>query len=135
MSTMQEKTCAERVEGALASRLEDLRALWGAHWDEVSGRSGTDEVEGLGSIYEYGLCFDYVDPGTFGDQQPYGFWRYQISCGGPSGEFRLWGGGRIEFRYHDWFDGAGVDLLGDDLRLLKEIFDWLLECQEDRHGF
>lgn len=129
MSAIEQKTCEDKVGGVLASRMEDLRALWSAYCD------GSEEVEDLGSIYDYGLCFDYVEPGTFGDQQSYGFWRYQISAGGPSEEFRLWGGGRVEFRYHDWFDGAGVDLVGEDLDLLREIFEWFLECQEERHGF
>jgi hypothetical protein len=121
-------TCEERIREHYDSRMMDLRELWAAY------QSGEEDVPDVGSIYGYGLAFDYVEPDTF-ENQPFGYWRYQLSWGGPSDEFRLHGGGRIEYRFHDWWDGAGMDLEGDDLQLLTEIFLWFLDCHTDRHGF
>jgi hypothetical protein len=60
--------------------------------------------------YEYGLCFDYVAPGTFNDQDE-GYWRYQLSWGGPSDEIRFYSSDgkhlyKAEYWFLDWFDGA-----------------------------
>lgn len=171
-STTTQPTCADRVERALASRLEDLEPLWAGlqgglesvstytatcphcgeraetveeseadefHcsecFEEIDKADAPDWSEEYhGSLYEYGLCFDYVEPDTF-DDQPYGYWCYQISCGGPSEEFRLLGGGQVQFWFLDWFDGAPLYLRGETLDLLRGIFDWFLDCEEERHGF
>lgn len=67
---------------------------------------------------EFGLSFDYVAPATFNDQKE-GYWRYQISFGGPSEEIRFYASSphsdpyKIEFWYLDWGDGAAVDILDD----------------------
>jgi len=83
----------------------------------------------LGNLNEYGLGFDYVPPGTFPDQEE-GYFRYQLSWGGPSDEFRIyadqinrwqWSIYRIEYWFLDWFDGAHSDLGGDDLEFMKEL--------------
>ena len=65
-------------------------------------------------FYDYALAFDYVAPETFNDQ-PEGYFRYQISYGGPSEEIRFYVNPdfslyRAEFWYLDWFDGAKVTL-------------------------
>ena len=80
----------------------------------------------LGILNEYGLCFDYVEPETFNDQ-PEGYYRYQISWGGPSDEFRFWVDDnnklyKIEYAFLDWFDGAVQELDGKDFDLLAEVF-------------
>jgi len=64
------------------SRIRTIRRLWKAY---QYGQEDTDE----GNIYEYGLSFDYVGPGTFNGQRR-GYWRYQLSWGGPSDEFRFY---------------------------------------------
>jgi hypothetical protein len=84
--------------------------------------------DGEGSIYEYGLCFDYVAPGTFNDQDE-GYFRYQLSWGGPSDEFRIYAQGReydwsiyrIEYWFLDWYDGASRTLSGDDRDFILEL--------------
>ena len=127
MKQEKDKTCEEEVEAHLESRIDDLRQLWKA--DQEGNEEG---VEDLGTFNEYGLCFDYVAPGTFGDQEK-GYFRYQISYGGPQEEFRFYTGPEfdpylIEFWYLHWFDGAKRNLSGDDLQLLTEIFDFFKEC-------
>lgn len=123
MST--QPTCAERIDAHLAGRLEDLHKLWNLLCEDPEAYD--DE---LGNFYEYGLGADYVKPETCEDQ-PEGYFRYLLSYGGPSDEFRFYVSPhryglapyRVEYRFHDWFDGAGVDLEGDNLAFLREIFD------------
>ena len=75
---------------------------------------------------DYGLGFDYVAPYTF-DDQPTGYWRYQLSWGGPSEEIRFYGSprdrqpARAEFWFLDWFDGAPEDVTGDPI--INELWD------------
>jgi hypothetical protein len=122
---MPQPTCKDRVREHLKSRADDLRQLWDAY------SSGKEDVPDLGNIFEYGLCFDYVAPETFTDQRR-GYFRYQISWGGPSEEFRFYctegfGLERIEFWFLDWFDGAKITLSGARLELLTTIFEWFKE--------
>lgn len=121
----KQRTCRQRVRSHLRGRIADLQKLWTAYQE---GREDTDE----GNIYEYGLAFDYVAAGTFKDQRA-GYWRYQLSWGGPSDEFRFyadpdWRITGIEYRFMDWFDGAGLMLTGDDAALLMELWDWFNEA-------
>jgi len=62
---MENKRCQDMVEESLESRLQELRTLWSAE-DQTT--------EELGSLNEYGLCLDYVEPNTFNDQ-PEGYVR------------------------------------------------------------
>jgi hypothetical protein len=83
------------------------------------------------NMHEYGLSFDWVAPETFTDQRE-GYYRYQISWGGPSDEFRFYISGvnrwghpyvyRVEYWFLDWFDGAHKVLTGEDETLLETIF-------------
>lgn len=81
----KEPTCAQRWEAEKVSTVGDLRKLWEAYTEGDEDRHADD----LGTFHEYGLSFDYVEPGTFTDQEE-GYWRYQISYGGPSSEFRFY---------------------------------------------
>lgn len=107
----REPKCADLVVSKLDDRLNDLREMWDAYPDYTE--------DGI-CLDEYGLCFDYVEPDTW-DDQPEGYWRYQLSYGGPSDEFRFHDDGTIEYRYHDWFDGAGRNLRGADYRFMEEL--------------
>ena len=53
-----EKTCQQRIKGELQDRLDDLRKLWSAYLQ------GEENTEDLGSIYDYGLGFDYGGRGA-----------------------------------------------------------------------
>ena len=123
----RQETCADLVYPNFRSRMSDLFKLWDAY------NSGEDEyVEDIGSLNEYGLSFDYVSPRTFDDDQKEGYFRYQISWGGPSDEFRFYVGPgyelyKIEYRYMDWFDGASYTPGGKDYELLEEIYNWFNE--------
>uniref|UniRef100_A0A6H1ZAV7 Uncharacterized protein n=1 Tax=viral metagenome TaxID=1070528 RepID=A0A6H1ZAV7_9ZZZZ len=133
----KQPTCKERINGELASRIDDLRQLWEAYSNQNTPTSTEDgniiggDMDGA-HIYEYGLCFDYVAPGTFKKQQR-GYFRYQLSWGGPSDEFRFYAEGngyrwhvdRIEYWFLDWWDGAKRTLSGARFNLLEEIFQFL----------
>ena len=93
----REKKCIDLVQGEFEDRLKDLK---------VTDPDNENYIEGL--------CFDYVEPNTFTDQKE-GYWRWQLSWGGPSDEFRIFVNPdksvhRIEYWYLDWFDGAHVTL-------------------------
>ena len=122
---MTEQTCETRIDGRLNSRLDDLSRLWTAYCDDAGS------LDDLGTIYEYGLNFEYVPPGTYRDQKE-GFFRYLLSWGGPSDELRFYVNPdyschRIEYWFLDWFDGAHRVLTDADEDLLAEIWDWFRE--------
>lgn len=124
-----EKTCKQLVGQHLKSRMGVIEKLWEAEKDGIE-----EGVEDLGTFNEYGLSFDYVAPGTFEGQRK-GYFRYQISWGGPSDEFRFFANPgdlscyRIEYWYMDWYDGARRILRGHDLEVMQEIWEMFVETE------
>lgn len=119
----EKRSCSERIQEYYNDTMETLRDLWESYCrgEEYCEKHGT-------GIYDYGLSFDYVAPGTFEDQFN-GYFRYQLSWGGPSDEFRFYAdyGGHphcIEYWFLDWFDGAHITLNGEDRTFMEEIFQW-----------
>jgi hypothetical protein len=105
----------------MMGRLCDLRRLWDSYQNNV-------EDADLGTLCDYGLSFDYVAPGTFGDQKE-GYFRYQLSWGGPSDEFRFFVNPdlschRVEYWLLDWFDGANRVLTDADEAFVLELWEW-----------
>ncbi len=93
----------------------------------MKNRQTERRIEDLGSIHEYGLCFDNVPAGTFSDQRE-GFFGYQLSTGGPGDEFRFYTDAqrkvhRIEYWLLDWFDGAFRTITEGEEALLLELWD------------
>ena len=111
-----DKKCKDIVASAFESRMQDIRQLYKAGYDEY--------VEDIGCLSEYGLDIRKVEAGTFPDQRE-DFIRYQLSWGGPQEEFRLYKNGDLEFWYLDWFDGAHVDVTGDDADIIKDICSFI----------
>mgnify|MGYP005827246505 CR=1 len=110
------KTCKERISENLQDRAEDFKIFMSA--DDLE-----DVSEDLGSFYNYGLCFDFVEPNTFNDQKE-GYYRYQLSWGGPSDEILFYQDGTIEYWFKDWFDGAKMDITSKDWAIwVKEYFE------------
>lgn len=123
---MAQLTCKERIREERRGRISDLTKLW-----KLYQEGNEDGDPDLGNFYEYGLAFDYVPPGTFNGQRR-GYWRYQLSWGGPSDEFRFFCDERrvpvrIEYWFLDWGDGAKSVLKGKDEQLLLEIWDFFQE--------
>ena len=86
-----------------------------------------EDVEDYGSLHEYGLSFDYCYP----EKNDAGYFRYQLSWGGPSDEFRIyanqvkygWKVYRIEYWFMDWFDGASKTLHGEDFKFMAQLIE------------
>lgn len=133
------RTCRERWADHKDSICRDLRRMFEAmrDYDDEEKREKAHE-----EFAEYGLSFDYVAPGTFNGQRR-GYWRYQISWGGPSEEFRFFGDfdghratcDRVEFAFLDWFDGHSRKLQGKDEELLLEVWDWFDGCNAIRSEY
>ena len=120
----RDSTCAARWSSAKVAHVRNLRKLFQSYQNGQADRYANT----LGTFAEYGLCFDYVAPETFTDQLE-GYWRYQLSWGGPSDEFRFYSGScgdhqpyRISYVFLDWFDGHERALSGSDLDLLRDVW-------------
>ena len=123
--TSRNNSCELRIDSEFKGRLADLRRLWSAYCE------GQEDCGDLGTFTEYGLCFDYVPALTYSDQKE-AFFRYQLSWGGPSDEFRFFvdpdlSCHRVEYWFLDWFDGTHRVLSGEDESLLCEIWEWFRE--------
>lgn len=152
---MSDKTCAERIDAEYSNTMETLRILWAGYCnDECPTCDGTGkrcncdeencpdkdavcptcEGEGnlsedtpeYGSLFDYGLSFDYCYP----DKGNPGYFRYQLSWGGPSDEFRIYADRRSEYNwviwkisyvFMDWFDFAEIVLSGEDEKFMENL--------------
>jgi len=127
MSADRNRTCKERVGEHYSRRMEVIQRLW-ALWQKDDETHDEED----GNFNEYGLSWDYIPAGTF-EKQRRGYFRWQLSWGGPSDEFRFFVDEqlkvcRIEYWFMDWFDGARRVLRrGRDFDLLCEIWADLLE--------
>ena len=124
----REKTCRERVRAHYNARMKDIRKLWAL--DCKDPEATTEEGE---CWNEYGLCFDYVPRGTFTDEKR-GFWRFQLSTGGPGDEFRFYCDEdyqltKVEYWFLDWFDGACVAVTGKNRELWNDVWENWLGCE------
>src|SRR3990172_6700819 len=108
---MTDHSCKARVSEHLTGRIEALQTLWDLYREDSEASD-----EDYGHIYDYGLSFDYVPA----EDRRRGYFRYQLSWGGPSDEFRIYAEGheyrwhvdKIEYWFMDWFDGAKRVLSG-----------------------
>jgi hypothetical protein len=95
-----------------------------------------DYQEASEDLFDYAnstaLSWDYVEPGTFEDQEE-GYYRLQLSWGGPSDEFRIYTIADtleidvIEYWYMDWFDGASINVMPDTLSW--DVCQMFLDCE------
>lgn len=115
--------CAQRVRAHYKSRMRDIKTLYNAE---------EQQTEELGSLNEYGLSIDYVAKGTFKDQRV-GYFRYQLSYGGPSEEYRYYPtSDKLEFWLLDWFDGAKVTITSKtNKEIITDILSWKYDNLEE----
>jgi hypothetical protein len=116
---MSNISCEQRIDVELKKIQDNLELYLN---DEDVYENGSPEHR-LPPFYNYGLSFDYVEPDTF-DEQECGYYRYQLSWGGPSDEIRFFPHGKIQYWYMDWFDGAYRDITRESwARQLREFFE------------
>jgi hypothetical protein len=137
METVKKETCKDKVEPALQNIIQDwTEAQKYYDIDEEKRYSPKDESlsdyeDFFDYVNNYGLCFDYVSPNTF-DNQDVGYFRYQVCYGGPTQEFRIYTDynkniDRIEFWYLNWFDGSEVET---DEDIIKQVLRDFIDCSQ-----
>ncbi len=135
----KEKTCADKVQAKYDELVQEFIEAQRYYDIEETSRYSPENtaLSDYDDFYSYmnerGLSFDYIEPYTFNDQSE-GYWRFQLSWGGPSDEFRIYTKSEyskeidyIEYWYMDWFDGAKV--YADDY-IIKDICNMFLELSE-----
>ena len=114
----KEKKCIDLVQSQYDYTLNQFKEAYQYFNQDEELREPNEELEHCEDfcqyISEYGLCFDKVEPNTFQDQK-LGYWRWQLSWGGPSDEFRLYSDGTIYYHFMDWYDGAKRYITDNDL--------------------
>ena len=85
-----------------------------------------DYRDGGDEIYDYGLWFSY----EVEDKE--GFFRWLLSWGGPSTEFRFFTNPdltirRIEYVFMDWYVRTDYELTGEEFKVLEEIYNELFK--------
>lgn len=86
-------------------------------------RSVIEKYEEVGGFDIYGLGFNFVEAKTFGNQNQ-GYYRFQLSFGGPTEEIRFFVDNTIEFVYLDWGCGIGFDISSEHwAEQLKNYFE------------
>ena len=126
---MNQPTCEQRIDKELESTISELERMYYSE----------DESERV-EFYDYGLSFDYVSPNTFKEQEQ-GYFRYQLSYGGPSDEFRIYTNPDftphyIEYVFLDWFDGATRKCNKAEHKVIFDICEQdFFECGSFEHAF
>ncbi len=114
----KEKKCIDLVNDRYQSRLKEIKKAY-----------DDDNLDVSEWLSQYGLSWDYVASNTF-DNQEKGFYRWQLSWGGPADEFRIYTDENknilsVDYWYLDWFDGASVTVLDKEI---LNVIEWQLEC-------
>jgi len=134
-----EKKCAELVLEKFKERAEIIEGIYRYYdLDEAKQSAHVLHNQLTGdwageALENYGLCFDYVAPHTFTDQ-PEGYYRWQLSWGGPSDEFRIYVDDmcrpvRVEYWFMDWWDGAKVDVNLEVYSYIEAAIAYFLEYE------
>ena len=135
MTKNRNKKCADLVHQKYQDTLKDYQNAFDYFEQDEDKRKPNEDYEHYEDFFDYvnqsGLCFDFVEANTFEDQKC-GYWRFQMSWGGPSDEFRIYTDydkniNYIEYWYMDWFDGASIRVNDDVIYHLCQMF---LECSE-----
>ena len=116
---MNNLKCADKIQQEFESRNQDFSDIFTLQNDFKHYEDSNE------ALCEFGFTFDYVEPNTFDDQK-HGYWRYQLSWGGPSDELRFYLDDnnelyKAEYGYFDWFDGAVIDVTNEGN--IQELWD------------
>ena len=126
---MSKLTCKELVSERLQSRVESIKEMLETFYEKANYDNKKDIDNALQTINEWGLSFDWVEETEDSD----GFYRYQISWGGPSDEFQcvleddhIY----IEYVYKDWWDYANKLLTHDDYNTVLEFLNIAVNLED-----
>tara|TARA_R100001086_G_scaffold13237_1_gene6782 strand:- start:822 stop:1244 length:423 start_codon:yes stop_codon:yes gene_type:complete len=138
---MSEKKCIDLINSEFADREADFSNAYRYFIERENCTEG--ELIGLNCFYrdlehyedffhyinEYGLSWDYVEAE---DETECGYYRFQLSWGGPSDEFRIYIDDNYDitvfYHYADWFDGAIIEVPSNTKSF--EVCRQLLEVEE-----
>ena len=145
----QQRSCADKVQENFNDREKDFvqaKEFYNKYEDATEGEKIALEVfnedahlDGYEDFYDYinnyGLAFDYVEKGTFTDQER-GYFRYQLSWGCTSDEFRIYVDydkqiTHIDYWFLDWGDGASVRIPEDSIAY--EVCEQFTELSTEIH--
>tara|TARA_R100000664_G_C2735283_1_gene124861 strand:- start:40 stop:420 length:381 start_codon:yes stop_codon:yes gene_type:complete len=124
MTLTKHKTCKDLVNESYDLLLDE--------WNKVIDKKFIDDENE--SLFDYvnqsKLSFEFVKADTFTDQKV-GYYRLQLSYGGPSTEFRIYTDKdlnihHVEYWYLDWFDGASIKIYSSTV---LEILNQFLELE------
>lgn len=140
----ERKAFRQRGRKHVQSRAEDFNHFmeYGAERDELEHHSAWEtfstrkknqilkKFDETGNFYDYGLSLDYQEK----EGRKRGYFRFQLSWGGPSEEIRFYFDGdgsrgqadKIEFVFMDWGTGIGFDVTGEDWA--QWLWDWFQSC-------
>ena len=145
MNNTQEKKCIDLVADKFAKReqtYKDAHQFLEKYDDATEGEQIALKVidkhngnyfQEYDDIFDYvnqtALSWDYVEPFTFDDQRE-GYYRLQLSWGGPSDEFRIYTDMNktihdIEYWYLTWGDGACINVPRDTVSW--DICSWYVD--------
>jgi hypothetical protein len=118
----KDKRCVDLVQERFEDRLATIKKAMENLFD---GKEPDEE----GGLFDIGLDFSFVPSFTFDEQEEH-YFRWQLSWGGPSDEFRIYTDNenninRIEYWYMDWFDGASVECTQN--QPIRDAVLWQLE--------
>jgi len=131
MTALKKETCKDKIKDSFQNLLDDwfLASLFCGEKEENISEYGHDKGAGdyleYESLYDYvnqtALSFDFVEGNSFSIKlnkskavhSKAGYYRLQLSWGGPSTEFRVYTDkdlniSYIEYWYLDWYDGASI---------------------------
>ena len=149
----QQRSCADKAQERFENREKDFiqaKEFYDKYEDAIEGEKIAlqeklenselyEDVSGYEDFFDYinnyGLCFDYVERGTFTDQER-GYFRYQLSWGGPSDEFRIYVDydkqiTQIDYWFLDWGDGASIRVDKDSIAY--EVCEQFTELSTEIH--
>ena len=143
----QQRFCADKVQENFNDREKDFvqaKEFYDKYEDATEGEqialeAFNEDVSGYEDFFDYinnyGLCLDYVERGTFTDQER-GYFRFQLSWGGPSDEFRIYVDydkqiTHIDYWFLDWGDGASIRVDKDSIAY--EVCEQFTELSTEIH--
>jgi len=137
---MTRKKCSKIVNQEYLKTVNDYQSAYdyfNLNDEDKSKHEKHEDLQLYEDLFDYvnqsALGFDFVSVDTFEDQER-GYWRLQMSWGGPSDEFRIYVNPEneidyIDYHYLDWFDGASVRVRHD---IVYDVCSMFLDCSETK---